>query len=156
MMLTLPAVRAQYLPELSFLRFQWNPQQRGLEGLREGLTTVVQLLEQGTVRTILLDMNELPSLGLEEQFWLATYWIPHVSVPSLQHVALVLPTKNMYNQMVAESLIRVGRPFIHYDIQFFTDVSSALDWLLSQQPGASAATEAEWQAANPSQAILVP
>ena len=145
MLLTLPAIRVQYSPKLSFVRFQWNPGHADLEGLREGLTAVVQLIEYGTVASVLLDMNELPSLGLEDQFWLATHWIPRVSVPTLERAALVLPISNVYNQMAAESLLRVGRPFIHYDVQFFTDASSALGWLLSPEPIALAALEAEWE-----------
>ncbi|UYZ63709.1 hypothetical protein [Hymenobacter weizhouensis] len=113
------------------------------------MLTIAQLLEQGAVELVLLDMNKLPSLGLEEQFWVATSWLPTVSVPVLQRVALVLPQTNMYNQMVVESVLRTGQPFIHYDIQFFTDAAGAMDWLVGQVPAQLAALETEWHHYNP-------
>jgi hypothetical protein len=130
MILRLLDIRAQYEPTLQLLRFQWHPTQPGLRHFRASMNRVAQLVEQGTVYTAILDLHQLPNLGLEEQFWLTTSWLPRVSVPAIQQIALVLPTSNMYNQMVVESLIRVSRHFIHYDIQFFANIESALDWSL--------------------------
>jgi hypothetical protein len=130
MILRLHDIRAQYEPTLHLLRFQWHPTHPGLLHFRSSMNRVAQLVEQGTVHTVVLDLHQLPNLDLEQQFWLTTNWLPRVSVPAIRQIALVLPDGNMYNQMVVESLIRVSRHFIHYDIQFFANVESALDWAL--------------------------
>lgn len=130
MILRLHDIQAQYEPALHLLRFQWHPIQPSLHHFRASMNRVAQLVEQGIIHSALLDLHQLPNLDLEQQFWLTTSWLPRVSVPAIRQIALVLPTSNMYNQMVVESLIRVSRHFIHYDIQFFANIESALDWAL--------------------------
>ena len=144
MLLTLHDIQAQYAPEFALLRFQWYRRTRGLMHFRRSMNAVAQLLEQNTVAAVLIDMHGLPSLGLDEQFWLAANWLGRVSVPAVRQVALILPVGSHYNQMVVESLIGAGRHFIHYDIQFFNEPAGALDWLLGHDAQAQAEVELEW------------
>ncbi|RSK43481.1 hypothetical protein [Hymenobacter perfusus] len=146
MLLTLCNIRAQFAPELGLLRFQWSAAPTGRPRFQRSMSSVAQLVEQGDVAAVILDLHGLPSLGLDEQLWLAANWLSRVSVRAIEQVALVIPTDNMYNQMVVESLIRAGRHFIHYEIQFFSNAAGALDWLVGEQnPAAQLALEQEWQ-----------
>jgi hypothetical protein len=133
MLLRLHDIQAQYTPVLRLLRFQWHSTNPGLTHFQAALKQVAQLVEQGTVQAAIVDLHSLPNIDLEQQFWLTTTWLPQVSVPAIQHIALVLPDGNMYNQMVVESLIRMGRHFMHYDIQFFANAEEAHDWLLGAE-----------------------
>lgn len=145
MLLTLFDIRAQFAPELGLLRFQWDATPTGLFRFQRSMSSVAQLVEQGDISAVLLDLHGLPSLGLDEQLWLAANWLGRVSVRAIERVALVIPTDNMYNQMVVESLIRVGRHFMRYEIQFFSNAAGALDWLVGEQsPAAQLALEQEW------------
>ena len=146
MLLTLFNIRAQFAPELGLLRFQWDAAPTGRPRFQRSMNSVAQLVEQGDISAVILDLHGLPSLGLDEQLWLAANWLGRVSVRAIEQVALVIPTDNMYNQMVVESLIRAGRHFMHYEIQFFSNAAGALDWLVGEQdPAAQQALEQEWQ-----------
>ena len=146
MLLTFLDIRAQFAPELGLLRFQWDADLTGRPRFQRSMSSVAQLVEQGEVTAVVLDLHGLPSLGLDEQLWLAANWLSRVSVRAIEQVALVIPTDNMYNQMVVESLIRAGRHFMHYEIQFFGNAAGALDWLVGEQdPTAQRALEQEWQ-----------
>lgn len=138
---------AQYSPEVAFLRIQWRAGVHSMKHFRVSLNPVALLLEQGDVRDFIIDLHELPPISIDDQLWLATQWIPRVSVPAVQQVGLVLPARDVYNQLVVESLIRTGRHFMHYDIQFFSSPEPALDWLVGQyNPMLEADLEAEWMA----------
>jgi glutathione S-transferase len=118
------------------------------------MESVAQVIEQKKIQQVIVDMNDLPSLGLDDQFWLATSWLPRMTQCVVQRVALVLPTQNMYNQLVVESLIRTGRHFMPYDIQFFSSTAEAAEWLLGDQPPMLAALHSEWPyATNTSTAL---
>ncbi|MBB4603144.1 hypothetical protein HNQ93_003773 [Hymenobacter luteus] len=147
MILSLFDFIAQYSPEVAFLRIQWRAGTHSMARFQASLNSVAYLLEQGDVRDFIIDLHELPSISIEDQMWLTTQWIPRVSVPALQQVGLVLPARDVYNQLVVESLIRLGRHFMHYDIQFFPHLPPALDWLVGQyNPVTEAELEAEWAA----------
>jgi hypothetical protein len=144
MILTLPAIRAQFFANTSLLRFQWNTTQTGRQSFRKGMESVAQVIEQYKVRQTLVDMNGLPSLTLDDQFWVASTWLPRVAKGAVERVALVLPTRNMYNQLVVEGMVRTGRHFMPYDIQFFSNTGEAADWLIGDQPPMLAALHSEW------------
>lgn len=144
MILTLPAIRAQFFASPSLLRFQWNTTQTTLHGFRKGMESIAQVIEQNNVRQTLVDMNGLPSLTLDDQFWVGSTWLPRVAKGAVERVALVLPTRNMYNQLVVEGLVRTGRHFMRYDIQFFSNTDEAADWLIGDQPPVLAALHSEW------------
>ncbi|WP_088841659.1 hypothetical protein [Hymenobacter gelipurpurascens] len=114
------------------------------------MESVAQVIEQNGVRQTLVDMNGLPSLSLDDQFWVASTWLPRVAKGAVQRVALVLPTRNMYNQLVVEGLVRTGRHFMSYDIQFFSSTHEAADWLIGDHPPVLAALLSEWPYAQDS------
>ncbi|WP_426491576.1 hypothetical protein [Hymenobacter sp. 102] len=146
MLLTLHDIRAQFAPEYALLRFQWQPADAAFPRFQLSMSAVAQLVEYGVVRSVVLDLHDLPPLSLSDQLWLATQWLGRVSVPAVERVALVLPASNVYNNMVVESLLYAGRTFIRYEVQFFSNVAGALDWMLEYAPqGAQVVLEQEWE-----------
>ena len=147
MMLTFCDLQVQYIPAVSLGRFQFFRPSHTLARFKQSLDCVALLLDQRIITEGLVDMRGLATMGVEEQFWVATNWLPRVSPPPLAHVAFVMPTGNTYNQHVIEWLHRNARHYIGYEVQFFGEPCSALDWLLSfQNPAAQAAVEQEWAA----------
>ena len=145
MILHLHDIQAQYAPEVALLRFQFWRHSLGLADFCVSMNTVAQLVDQNVIVEGLIDLRGLPNMSLEKQFWVATHWLRRVSMPSVQHVAFIMPTSGLYNQMVIESLHQAARHFIHYEVQFFSETTSALDWLLSYQDSAvQVALEREW------------
>ena len=145
MILHLHDIQAQYAPEVALLRFQFRRHSADLSAFRTSLNAVAQLVDQNVVVEGLIDLRGLPNMSLEKQLWVATHWLRRVSMPSVRHVAFIMPISGLYNQMVIESMHRAARHFIHYEVQFFSETTSALDWLLSyQNPAAQAALEQEW------------
>ncbi|UPL47624.1 hypothetical protein [Hymenobacter sublimis] len=150
MLLNLSDLQVQYRSDVSLLRVQWRAPHQRMTRFQEGMNAVVYLLELGVVHTAILDLHYLPNISLDDQYWLATNWLPRISVPALQQVGVVLPSSNLYNQLVVESLIHISRHFMHYDIQFFGAAAEALDWSVgSQQPDLQLALESEWAAYTP-------
>lgn len=146
MFIHIPGLRVQFIEKISLLRIQWDVNWHQLHEFRGALRAVAQMVGEQRIRQFVIDMNGLPSLSLDDQLWLGTQWLPEVSSHGAELVALVLPTTNMYNQMVVEGLIRASRHFIDYDIQFFSDPVEGLDWLISDYPEQIEKMEGEWNA----------
>ena len=91
MLLRFHDMQAQYTPGLRLLRFQWHSENPGLARFRVAMKQVAQLVEQGTIQAAILDLHTLPNIDLEQQLWLTASWLPRVSVPAIQQVALVYP-----------------------------------------------------------------
>ncbi|NML66740.1 hypothetical protein HHL22_16150 [Hymenobacter sp. RP-2-7] len=145
MILNFYAIQAQYAPEVSLLRFQYYRSSAELTTNRKSLNAIAQLIEQNTITEGLIDLRGRPRITPEQQLWVATNWLPRVSVPAIQHVAFVMSSTSLYNQMAIEAMHFAARHFIHYEVQFFSEPASALDWLLSfQDPTAQAHLEQEW------------
>lgn len=147
MILNFYAIQAQYAPELSLLRFQYCQSTAELAVNRKSLNAVAQLIEQNTITEGLIDLRGRPRISPEQQLWVATNWLPRVSVPAIRHVAFIMSSTGLYNQMAIEAMHYAARHFIRYEVQFFSEPASALDWLLSfQDPTAQARLEQEWAA----------
>ena len=147
MMLTFCDLQVQHIPEVSLGRFQFFRPANELARFKKSLNCVALLIDQKVVVEGLIDLRGMAPMTVEEQFWVATNWLPRVSTPPLAHAAFVMPSGNSYNQHVIEWLHRNARHYIGYEVQFFGETDSALDWLLSfQNPAAQAAIEQEWAA----------
>jgi hypothetical protein len=145
MILNFHAIQVQYAPEVSLLRFQYRQPTTELAINRKSLNAVAQLIEQNTISEGLIDLRGRPRISPEQQLWVATNWLPRVSVPAIQHVAFIMSKTGLYNQMVIEAMHYAARHFIRYEVQFFSEPDSALDWLLSfQDSTAQARLELEW------------
>ncbi|SDX38240.1 hypothetical protein [Hymenobacter psychrophilus] len=149
MILRFHDIQAQYAPAQALLRFQFRRPSRTLADFQRSMRAVAQLADQQVVTEGLIDLHELPEMQMNQQLWTAAQWLPRVSGPAVRHVAFVIPSDGLYNQMVIETLHRAGRHFIRYEVQFFSKPAVALDWLLSfSDPAAQPGLEQEWAAAR--------
>ena len=135
----------QYDEALALLRFQWrNPY--SLEHYRDAIGYTDTLMRDCRIKRVITDMRGLPTLTMADQMWLATSWFPRVVRRELEFGALIVLDNHLYNQMVAESVIFVSKAFIKFDLQYFSDVPSALDWV-TQSAATVPALQQEWEQA---------
>ena len=135
----------QYDEALSFLRFQWrNPY--SLEQYRDAIGYTETLIRDFRIKRVITDMRGLPTLTMADQMWLATSWFPRVVKLELEFGALIVLDNHLYNQMVAESVVFLSRAFIRFDLQYFADAPSALDWV-TQSAATVPALQQEWEQA---------
>jgi len=98
------------------------------------------------IRKWLADVSRIPLVGTDEQAWLSEIWLPRFMPLQVRTVALVLPV-SLHNQLVVESVLADGRRQVRADVQFFSDVHSALDWLTISADALMLQLEQEWQEA---------
>ncbi|TGE26354.1 hypothetical protein [Hymenobacter metallicola] len=126
---------------LRLLRWQW----RGPISSAQFQAAFYYLLEksdQERVRRWLVDTSSMPVVGIDEQAWLSDTWLPLFVRLQVTDVAIILPN-NMHNQLVIENVLADGQRYECGDIQFFSDATSALDWLTNSS-GRGLELEQEW------------
>ncbi|RTQ53629.1 hypothetical protein EJV47_02515 [Hymenobacter gummosus] len=117
-------------PALRLLYHRWQGQ-HNMHRFRPAIEHVQKLLREQAIESWVVDLNGLPNLGLEDQIWLSDEVLPAVApLTSLRQLALVF-SPNMYNQLAAESILDHGQRHLNFDVQFFTDSSAALEWLIN-------------------------
>lgn len=122
---------------LHLLYHRWRGQ-HNMHRFRPAVEYVRTLLRQHAIESWVVDLNGLPNLGLDDQIWLSDEVLPALApLGSLKQLALVL-SPNVYNQLAAETLLHHGQQHLQFDIQFFTDSTAALDWLINPTPFAAA------------------
>ena len=131
----------QHDPDLRFMRFQWLDATR--KRVRPALRHGRNLVRDYQPIHALVDLRGLPDLSIDDQLWMTGHWFPVVAAQALRQAALVLPTAT-HNQMAVESLLWVSRHLLRFEVQFFTDEVSALDWLLDSAEVA-VALQQEWE-----------
>ncbi|WP_426490090.1 hypothetical protein [Hymenobacter sp. 102] len=133
----------QLEPSLQLLRWDWH----GSLTTGSFQAAFEHLLHESRryhVTRWLADVSHLPLVGTDEQAWLSENWLPRFAALQVQEVALVLPV-SLHNQLVVESVLADGRRHIRADIQFFSDVPAALDWLTAADTPLVERLEREWQ-----------
>lgn len=78
---------------------------------------------------MLLDMNTFPDISVYDQVWLGVNWMPTLVKLPLERVVLAINRRRVHNQLALDSLISMSRPFIKFDIQFFSAAVPGLHWL---------------------------
>lgn len=147
MIRVLDSLCLQLHPALHLLRWEW----RGPMSLPRFQVAFNQLLEYSIeykTRRWLVDAAVMPPVGSSEQAWLSEEWLPQVAQQglALANLALVLPT-SLHNHLVVESVLNDGRRYLTTNVQFFSDTTSALDWL-TPSPSVLFALEDEWRMAH--------
>lgn len=128
--------------EFSLLRFQWM--NAADSRLVSAMNHSLSLIQEYQPTNVLIDLNKLPNLTIENQLRLAMKWFPKVVGSPVKHMALVLSADSAYNQMTIETILWTNRHLIHFDIQFFSDTLTGLEWLADSTSHA-AALELEWR-----------
>jgi len=123
----------QYSEELRLLRSQWRPE-HSLQHLKQGLLYLLESTRQRAVSHVVLDLHHLPDISVSEQDWISLTWFPKMAALPLKQVAVVMPSHNLYNQMVVENILWIGQSLINFDIQFFSEAEEALMWITTESP----------------------
>lgn len=149
MIRVLDSLYVQVHSGLSLLRWEW----RGPMSLPRFQVAFNQLLAYSLrykVQRWLADTASMPPVGNSEQTWFSDEWLPQAEQQGLglglKSFALVLPT-NLHNQLALESMLADGRRYWSIDVQFFSDTTTALDWL-TKSSAVITALEDEWRAAH--------
>ncbi|MBC6610279.1 hypothetical protein H8B15_05075 [Hymenobacter sp. BT507] len=132
----------QYADELRLLRTQWKAG-HSMQDFKQGLLRILEIAEQQAVTRVVLDLHDLPDIDIMEQAWISLTWLPKMASQPLQQVALVMPPRSLYNQMVVESILWMAQALIHFDIQFFSEAEDALEWVTGDSP-LLPASQQEW------------
>lgn len=123
----------QYSEPLGLLRTSWAAG-RDMSQFRGALTQAQAVAQRLGVRQWLLELDALPDISAYDQAWLATQWIPSLLQIPLQQVVIVLSPRRIYNHQAVEGLLLAARPFIKFDVQFFSQPVASLRWLTEYSP----------------------
>ena len=107
----------QCADELQLLRAQWRAG-HPMHFFKQGLSRIVELTERHAVTRVVLDLYDLPDIGILEQAWISLTWFPKMAGQPLQQVALVMPPHGLYNQMVVDSVLWMGRHLFSLTFSF--------------------------------------
>ncbi|PJJ48618.1 hypothetical protein [Hymenobacter chitinivorans] len=130
---------------LRLLRWQWRGPIQAAQ-FQAAFYHLVELSEKEKVRRWLVDTTDMPVVGIDEQAWLSETWLPLFARLQVTDIAIILPT-SLHNQLVVETVLADGQRYDCGEIQFFSDVTSALDWLTNSS-GRGPELEQEWLAVN--------
>ncbi|GAB2948149.1 hypothetical protein GCM10027048_11290 [Hymenobacter coalescens] len=124
-------------PNLRLLYHRWRGHYN-MHRFQAAAEYVQGWLRQYHVESWIVDLNDLPNLGLEEQAWISDELVPSVApLTALRQLALVL-SPNVYNQLTVESLLHSYGGRLGFEVQFFADAPAAFEWLIN--PTSVAAT----------------
>lgn len=147
MICVLDSLYLQIHPDSSLLRWEW----RGIMSPLRFQVAFNHLLAYSVryrVQRWMADTAAMPPVGSSEQAWFSDEWLPQANNQglALKNFALVLPA-NLHNQLALESMLADGRRYWSINVQFFSDTTTALDWLTNSS-AVLYALEGEWQAAH--------
>lgn len=145
---SIPDFRSQYDASLGLLRLAWMPG-RHSDHVRASAAQLLVLARQLEVRQLMLDMNTVPNIGVTDEDWLGTHWMPGLVALPLERLVLVMDGDQIHNQLVVNALHELVQPLIRFDAQYFSDSESALGWLTEAAgPPHLAQLLAEWATAE--------
>ena len=128
------------------LRVEWAAGE-DMRSFRTSAEQLLQVVRQYGVRNMLLEMNTFPDISVYDQVWLGVNWMPVLVNLPVERMVLAIHRRRVHNQLAIDSLIALFRPFIKFDIQFFSTATPGVHWLSdysSRAPGLLA----EWDAAH--------
>jgi len=97
------------------------------EEFREGTELMLNELIQSGASKVLGDVREMVLIGLEDQRWLETRFLPRAIKYGFRQIAMVTP-KSYFNKVAIESVsYKVDKEKI--SIQFFDTREDAIRWL---------------------------
>ena len=143
---SIPDFSLQYDEELSLLRVEWAAGD-DTRNLRASALALLRLDQELNMQNLLLNVNTFPDISVYDQVWLGTHWMPGIVKLPLQRVVLINNRHRVHNQLAIESMLALGRPFIRFDIQFFPNAASGMDWLSDFSPRLPGLM-AEWNAVH--------
>ncbi|UOQ73677.1 hypothetical protein [Hymenobacter cellulosilyticus] len=130
---------------LRLLRWQWRGPIHAAQ-FQAAFYHLTEISEKEKVRRWLVDTTGMPVVGIDEQAWLSDTWLPLFARLQVTDIAIILPS-SLHNQLVVETVLADGQRYDCGEIQFFSDVTSALDWLTNSS-GRGPELELEWLEEN--------
>jgi hypothetical protein len=91
---------------------------------------VLSVLAETRSTKLLGDVSHFVLIGMEDQAWLNTNWIPRAMAAGLRHVALIQPTY-YFNKVAVETVGKNLDPE-RLSLSYFGDIASARDWLAAR------------------------
>lgn len=140
------SLRVQYDESLYLLRYQWRGGSQ-VHSFAQAMTYLADLMQTHQIMRVLVDLDGLSVLSVRELQRMNVSWFPREVVQAIRQVAVVLPTSAAYNQAVVENILTLGSHLTRFNVQFFADPGTALEWLTTS-PVHMLALTAEWQAAS--------
>ncbi|UYZ58783.1 hypothetical protein [Hymenobacter latericus] len=122
-----PEIVLQHDPATALLRAAW----RAHCPLARFVPVLLQLVEfsrQRGIRHWLMNIDQLPPLGQQEQAWIFDTWFPLMATTPVEHLALVLPA-GLHNQLVATAPVFDRPAVMSFELHFFADDESAFSWI---------------------------
>ena len=133
--------------DLRLLRFQWAVP--SMQPIRPAFEWGRDLLVARQPTRTLVDFTGLPPIGLADELWLVSSWLPVIAAQSLEQAALVFPRRyQLHNQLALEPWIWVARRLISFPFQLFDEAPMALHWLTGSAETVQR-LQTEWLAARP-------
>ncbi|MBJ6107575.1 hypothetical protein JAO73_01020 [Hymenobacter sp. BT523] len=143
---TIASLSLQYDEALSLLRVEWAAGE-DMRAFRSAAEQLLEVVNQHSIRNILLEMNTFPEIAVYDQVWLGVGWMPALVKLPIERMVLAINRRHVHNQLAIDSLIALFRPFIKFDIQFFSTAVPGLHWL-SDYSNRVPGLLAEWDAAH--------
>jgi hypothetical protein len=95
---------------------------------RKGTELMLETLTKSKSCKVLADIKEMVIIGLEDQKWLETDFLPRAIANGFKAIALVRPS-NYFNAVALESMLR--QPVLSLlQIRVFNSYEEASEWLL--------------------------
>ena len=115
--------------------------------LRASALELLRLDQELGMQNLLLNMNTFPDISVYDQVWLGANWMPGIVKLPLERVVLINNRQRVHNQLAIESMLALARVFIKFDIQFFPNVGSGMQWISDFSPRLPEVL-AEWDAVH--------
>lgn len=111
----------------------WRPSSATSPDVVAVLEALLAAVSKYQARQLLLNMQQLPPISPETQTWLQANWLPRLRQSGVARLAVLLPAE-VYNRMVVEGLLLASvQQVLPYEVQYFSELSATLDWLLDAE-----------------------
>ncbi len=97
---------------------------------REGTELMLNILIQHTASKVLADIKDMVLIGMEDQQWLDTNFLPRAIHFGFKTIAIVKPS-HYFNKVAVETIVyKIDQTKLQ--VSFFNNVADAKEWLNAQ------------------------
>jgi hypothetical protein len=109
-----------------FVTMQWNGYATS-EQFREGTELMLNILIQNSCSKVLADIRDMTLIGMEDQKWLETNFLPRAIKFGFKAIAIITPT-SYFNKVAVESIsYKIDKEKLI--INYFDSAEKASEWL---------------------------
>jgi hypothetical protein len=115
-----------YDEQIAAVIMNWNGYATS-EQFKEGTELMLNTLIQNNAHKVLADIKDMAIIGMEDQRWLDTQFLPRATQFGFKALAIVRP-KNYFNNVAVETIsYKVDKEKLA--INFFDNIEAARQWL---------------------------